>query len=326
MNITIVGFGNIAHALIGCMNHEKIDKLFVLSESNINTTTVKADCRNDVGIINKITSFSEEIIPKSDIILFTVPSFVRKKLLQKIAPYIQENTLLGAFPGTGGFNEEVFSVVQNKSINIFSSQRVPYISRILEKGSSVHVTPKNSIAIAVYENHEEVKEILKSLLGMDVEILNDFMEVNLSNSNPILHTARLYSLFHENKVYDKVMMFYEKWDDMSSEILLAMDKEFMKLVKKLDLKNIKSLKEHYEVSTVNEMTKKIKSIDAFKNIPAPIIVVDDKFIPDIQSRYFMEDVNIGLKFIRDNAIKMGINTPTIDKVYNELSSLIKGKI
>jgi len=325
MNITIVGFGNIAHALIGCMSYEKIDKLFVLSESNIHTNTIKADCKNHAGIINDITPLPEKIIPKSDMILFTVPSFARKKLLQKIAAYVQNDTLIGAFPGVGGFNEEVSSIIRNKSLNVFSSQRVPYIARMIEKGVSVHVTPKDSIAIAAEKDHREVQETLRSLLDMNIELLNDFMEVNLSNSNPILHTARLYSLFHENKVYDKVVMFYEEWDDASSEILLSMDEEFMKLVKKLNLKNIKSLKEHYEVSTVNEMTKKIKSIDAFKNIPAPMTVINDKYVPDMQSRYFMEDVNIGLKFIRDNARKMDVNIPTIDHVYNELSALIKGK-
>jgi len=137
MNITIVGFGNIAHALIGCMSYEKIDKLFVLSESNIHTNTIKADCKNHAGIINDITPLPEKIIPKSDMILFTVPSFARKKLLQKIAAYVQNDTLIGAFPGVGGFNEEVSSIIRNKSLNVFSSQRVPYIARMIEKGAGV---------------------------------------------------------------------------------------------------------------------------------------------------------------------------------------------
>ena len=323
MNITIVGFGNIAHALIACMNRKNINKVFVLSRSSKDAISIKADYNDSVGIIDYITFFAEDIIPKSDIILFTVPSFARVDYLKKIAPFVKENCLIGAFPGIGGFNEEVLSIISDKNVNIFASQRVPYIARIIKKGESVHVTPKNSINIAVQKEHKKIQDILKDILQMEIYLLDDFMEVNLSNSNPILHTARLYVLFNRNRIYDREVLFYEEWDNESSNILLKMDAEFMQIVNKLNLKNIKSLKEHYEVSNIDEMTDKIKSIKAFYGIKAPLIKKNNVYLPDINSRYFIEDVNIGLKYIKDYANKIKIKTPTIDLVYNTLSNLIK---
>jgi len=323
MNITIVGFGNIAYALIACMNRKNINKVFVLSRSSKEVVLIKADYNNSVGSIEHITSSAEDIIPKSDIILFTVPSFARVDYLKKIAPFVKENCLIGAFPGIGGFNKEVLSIINDKNVNIFASQRVPYIARIIKKGESVQVTPKNSINIAVQKEHKNVQSILKDILQMEIYLLDDFMEVNLSNSNPILHTARLYVIFNKIRTYNREVLFYEEWDNKSSDILLKMDAEFMQIVNKLNLKNIKSLKEHYEVSNIEEMTDKIKSIKAFYGIKAPLIKKDNIYLPDINSRYFIEDINIGLKYIKDYAKKINIKTPTINMVYDMLSNLMK---
>lgn len=321
MNITIIGSGNISHALIALLG--SVNDVYVLSTSLIDVEYITAYSDTDEllssGKIKKITDNPALIIPISDIIIFTVPSFLRKKNLELISQYVSNNTLIGSFPGTGGFELLTKTYIKNKKINIFSSQRVPFIARIMNRGMSVKVSLKETMEIAVLRNKFAVKDLFQNLFNMNVIVLNDFLEVNLSNSNPILHSARLYSLFYQyscDNGYSKEIYFYREWNDFASEILLNADEEFMSIVKKLNLTNVKSLKEYYEVNTAEEMTKKIISIEAFKDIKTPMIKIKDVYHPDFNSRYFIEDILYGLKFIRDYAQKLDIKIVTIDRIFN----------
>ena len=330
IKICICGAGNMAHALIAYTANNDKYEFNILSSKNENWTEIKGydeELVISTGSVNLVTKDASLVIPDSDIIILTVPIFARKKLLKKISPFVKEGVLLGAFPGVAGFDIEVEKYIKNDSINIFSTQRVPYISRIIEKGEKVNATPKDSINVAILKNKNIVKTLLEDILKIKVNVLDNFMEVNLSNSNPILHTSRIYSLFKDLKketAFKKEILFYENWNDDASEILLKMDKEFMLIVKKNRLKNVKSLKKHYEVSNVREMTSKITSIHSFKGIKLPMISnLDGSFKPDIESRYFTEDFKYGLKFIENAAKILNIETPLISKVLNWSHNFIK---
>jgi len=325
MNITIIGSGNIAHALISSLKVDQNTKLYMLSsvEKNWQSITAIQNDKNKKGYIELVSNDASQVIPKSDIIIFTLPSFAREQVLIQIAPYVADNTLMGAFPGTSGFDEEVKKTILNDTVNIFSAQRVPYIARVVTRGESVNVTKKESIYVAIEKEKNKVQVLLETILDMKVNLLDDFLEVNLSNSNPILHSARMYSLIKDKLRYKDFILFYEKWDDKASTILLQMDEEFMKIIQALNLKNVKSLKEHYGVETVEEMTKKIQSIGAFKGILMPMIKIDNELLPDVNSRYFTEDIGMGLKYIKDYALNVNVETPVIDKVYNALYTLME---
>jgi len=321
MNVTIIGSGNIAHALVACLNKKEIDKIFVLTSHPFKIKRIKTNIEFCEGNVDIVSNKPEEVIPNSDLIIFTVPANVRKNTIERIAPFVKENTILGAFPGIAGFNEEVEELIK-KNINIFASQRVPYIARVQEKGSFVNVDKKNEIYIAVKYDQDEMKDLLNKLLDIKVIILNDFSEVNLSNSNPILHSARLYDILENEILCEKEICFYREWTDNASKLLLAMDSEFMQIVKKLGL-SIKSLENHYEVKNYSEMTKKIKSIESFKSIKTPIKKVKDSYMIDTDSRYFTEDIGKSLNYIKNYAKKLNIDTPNIDRVFNKLKTTME---
>lgn len=324
MEITIVGSGNIAHALVAYLGNKQMNNtVHVLSSQKQEWEEVEAnDGEGNVvkGRTGIITDDPSEIIPASDLILFTLPSFARKKVLKQIAPFVQENTIIGSFPGIAGFDEEVNQNIDIKNIAVFSSQRAPFIARVKERGKSVIAVKKDSVHIAVSKNHKQIKNMLEDILDMHINLLDSFNEVNLSNSNPILHTARLYAILQTKSIYDDKILFYEEWDNFASEILLKMDEEFMSIVHTLKLKNVKSLKEHYGIHNNISMTHKIRSIAAFKDIYAPMIKLDSgQYILDIHSRYFTEDVAVGLKYIKDTANNKGVNTPMINEVFSFLT-------
>ena len=129
------------------------------------------------------------------------------------------------------------------------------------------------------------------------------MNLTLTPSNPILHTTRLKTIFKEyydGMVYNSLPLFYEDWDNETSELLFRCDEEVQeicKAIKVFDLSFVKSLKDHYESDTPSKMTNKIRNIKGFKGLTTPSIKVKDGFIPDLNSRYFTADFSFGLSIL-----------------------------
>lgn len=157
------------------------------------------------------------------------------------------------------------------------------------------------------------------MLDTPVRMLHHFLEASLTNSNPLLHPARLYSLFHtwsRGKAYHEIPGFYNSWDEESSELLIACDNEFQQILKALPVRiePIPTLLEYYDSYDARSLTYKIRSIIAFKHIPAPMEKTEKGFLPDFKSRYFTEDFPFGLLIIKSIAEVLNICTPNIDKI------------
>ena len=122
-------------------------------------------------------------------------------------------------------------------------------------------------------------------------------------------------------------MFYEEWTEDTSDLLIRMDCEFMRLLDKLPInkKNIPSILDYYESLDAQSLTAKIRSIEASKTIKSPMRLNGSGWIPDFNSRYFTEDFAYGLKFIKDTAAKQNMTTPFIDMVYNWGINILKEK-
>ena len=95
-----------------------------------------------------------------------------------------------------------------------------------------------------------------------------------------------------------------------------MDNELQQLFNHLPVNaaNVPAILDYYESVDAASLTRKIRSIPAFKSILSPMKEIDGKFIPDLNSRYFTEDFECGTFYIRDTARKYGVSIPTIDMV------------
>lgn len=325
-NICILGFGNIAHALIANNQNSNI-QLTVFTDRKLNVVSNKI--LNQVDALEgyyKISQDIKEAISCADVVILTLPTHIRKDYLLKIKPYLRENTVLGAMPGLSGFNEEVDAVFGAHTYSIFSLQRVPFISRVLEKGCTVCSHKKSAIDVAISGNVLAVQEFLKDFLKMKVHVLSHFDSVNLSNSNPLLHTARIYSFMkNKSKPYyiDVDETFYGHWTLDASETLLKMDQEFIDLINKLKLPNVKDLLTHYGVQNAKELTEKIQSIESFKGIDFPKKKNNEgHYLVDLDSRYFKEDFEYGLNYLKNRARSASIKTENIDLVLESYKNYV----
>ena len=283
-----------------------------------------------VGMLKTISNNPADIIPTADIILFCLPAFLVEQTLETIKPYLSSKTIVGSVVGNTGFFIFAHKVLADQPIGLFAFQRVPYISRVVEygkKASLLGYKDKLLIATEHISNPQEFCNDISMLFCTPTILLQSFYEVTLSNSNPILHTGRLYSMWKDwnGEHYKNNSLFYTSWTDEASDLLIKMDEEFFCLLDKLGVstEHLPTLLQHYEVHDVKSLTQKIKSIPAFSNILSPMKQTPNGWLPDFESRYFTEDFPFGLRFIYELAHANNINTPNIDKVYQWGISKIK---
>ena len=270
------------------------------------------------GRIKRVSSDPAEVVAGQDIILLCLPGFLIEKCLRDIEPYVGE-AAVGTVVSSTGFFFFAHDVLGD-TCRLFGFQRVPFIARVVEYGKSARLLGyKSSLAVAVENvvNKEELRALLSELFLTPVSLLGSFYEAALTNSNPILHTGRLYTMFkgREDEVFDHNILFYKEWTDEASQKLVDMDAEFFQLLDSLGVHSIPTLLDYYESSDAASLTRKISSIPAFQTITSPMIETDRGWKADFRSRYFTEDFPFGLRWIKELSVKQGIDTPVIDEVF-----------
>ncbi len=338
-NVTICGFGAIGHSIavqIGKSSDFNINILTKNKKEKIEK--IQGFFKGDIieTKINGIYTNPLDIIPKSDIILITVPGFIRLKILEEIMPSVKKGSIIGFIPGNGGIEWSV-KKLRIKDITIFGMERVPYISRLKEYGK-VEITGTRDVLKVGFINKNLDEQVLKSILSTmfnkKIEILKTYILIALTTSNAILHTCRLYTIFYkkENKLFEKEPLFYREWDNNTSKLFKACDDEIVRIYNKLrdigfaeNIKNLTGLMDYYESETEEELTEKIRSIEAFKPIKTQMIKCEDGYKIDLNSRYIIEDIPYGLLIFKGIAELLMINTPNIDKIIYWVQELLGKK-
>lgn len=323
MNITIVGGGSIGtqfavhcakkqhHVTIYTANPERFQHyLSIVNE----TGAIICKCK-----IADITNNPEQAFQNADIIFVTVPAFAMKNAADIIYPHIKKDVKIGLIPGTGA-GEWAFRECLKKHAVLFGMQRVPSVARLVRYGQSVRATGyRKELHVAALPQCKtaEISAFISDIFDMPCIPLPHYLNLTLIPSNPILHTARLRTLFSDyqkGKVYGSVPLFYEEWTDEASRLLLKCDDEVQRICKALkdcDLSYVKSLKIHYDGDTPEQLTKKISSIKSFQGLKTPSLKVNGGYVPDLHSRYFIADFSFGLEVFVQIADFMETDVPNM---------------
>lgn len=324
--VCICGGGNLGHVCAGFLSAQP--------EVEVNLLTTRPDSWNSTieigdpngktyhGYLSCISSVPADVLSGVDIVLLCLPGYAIHSTLQKISPYISNSVWVGSVVSSTGFFFEAIKVLPKNPL--FGFQRVPFISRITEYGrrAALKGYKKNlSVAVEQTSNKQLVRQKLQSLFAVPITLMDSFYEVSLSNSNPLLHPARLYTMWkdwHPGVVYEKNPFFYSDWTYEASKLLLQMDGEFQTLLRALHIREgaIPTILDYYECSDVESLTQKFQSIPAFKGILSPMIQMPEGFIPDLHSRYFTEDFPFGMRYIVELALKNNIDIPIINNVFD----------
>ena len=334
--ITICGGGSLGHVVAGWLsarNHAIVNILTGRPEkwqSDIVVDTPDELILN--GKISKISNKAEDVIPESDVVLLCLPGYMIAKQLEAIKPFLKPSTYVGSVFSSTGFFFEALDILGSEQ-PLWGFQRVPFISRVNEYGKSAHLLGyKNSHNIAI-ENVSNSKKVEFAIMLQDwferpINVLHNYFEASLTNSNPLLHTSRLYTMFgneNEGKTFDRMVYFYEEWTEAAADMYIKMDEEFFRLLKVLPVSEgyLPRVLDYYESHDAKSLAVKLCSIQGFKGITSPMKQTDRGWVADFESRYFTEDFPYGLRYIWQLAHEKGIECPNIDRVYDWGMSKIK---
>ncbi len=324
MKICICGGGNLGHVCAGFLANRghRVSILTTKPERWNDELEIVAPDGIITGKLQRISSKPEEVIPQAEMVLVCLPGFAIHDELVKITPFLSKETIVGSVVSSTGFFFEALKVLPS-DIPLFGFQRVPFISRIIDYGKKAELKGyKETLHVAIENTleKESIRKQLEKLFEKPVSLADNFYEVSLSNSNPLLHPARLYTMWkdwHYGIVYPRNPQFYAEWTLEASTLLIKMDDEFQQLLKALGLKPdcIPTILDYYESTDAVSLTQKLHDIKAFQGILSPMKEIKDGWVPDFSSRYFTEDFPYGMRFIVETAHEQSVTIPTIEEVY-----------
>jgi len=327
MKICICGGGNLGHVVAGFIAAQKKHEVCLLTrhpEQWSQDLIIEAPAETTYsGHLNGLFSNAEQAVSDADIILLCLPGYAIRETLLQIKDYVQSDAAVGSVVSSTGFFFEAMELLP-ASQPLFGFQRVPFISRIIEYGHKARLMGyKDSLNLAIErtEHPEQLRDTLADMLQTPIQLLGSYYEASLSNSNPLLHPSRLYTLWkdwHEGDIYPRVPFFYEEWTEETAQLYIQMDNELQSLLDLLPVQkgSIATVLDYYESTDAVSLAKKLRSIEAFKGILSPMKQVEGGYIPDFQSRYFTEDFPYGLAIIHRLTHEKGVPSPTIDMVYD----------
>lgn len=325
MNICICGGGNLGHVCAGFLANRGHQVSILTTNPSLwgRSLEIVAPDGNFVGELADITSEPSEVIPQAEMVLVCLPGFAIHDELEKIKLHLSKDCVVGTVVSSTGFFFEAFKVLPPDTL-LFGFQRVPFISRTIEYGHRAELKGyKDTLSVAVEqtESKEPIRQQLEQLFEKPVTLLDNYYEVSLSNSNPLLHPSRIYTMWKDWELgiaYPRNPQLYAEWTLEASTLLIQMDEEFQNLLKILGLKPgcIPTVLDYYESTDAESLTHKLQTIKAFQGIYSPMKEVPGGFVPDFSSRYFTEDFPYGMRFIIETAHEHHVAIPTIEEVYH----------
>ena len=327
MKICICGGGNLGHVVAGFVAAQNQYEVCVLTRQPERwSQDILIDTPEQTtysGRLSGIFSDAKQAVSDADIVLLCLPGYGIRDTLIQIKDYLRPDTAVGTVVSSTGFFFQAMELLL-KTQPLFGFQRVPFISRIVEYGHRARLMGyKDSLELAIEQSSdpESLRQVLQQMLRTPIHLLGSHYEVSLSNSNPLLHPSRLYSLWKDWKagvVYSRVPLFYEEWTEEAAQLYISMDNELQALLEQLPVRkgSIATVLDYYESTDAPSLACKLRSIEAFKGILSPMKEVDGGFVPDFHSRYFTEDFPYGLAFVHRLAHEKGVLSPTIDMIYD----------
>ena len=334
MKICICGGGNLGHVVAGFIAAQRQHKVCLLTRRPEDWQQELCIETPDQGLLkgrlNGIYNDPKQAVADADIVLLCLPGFSIREVLLQIKDHLRPQTAVGSVVSSTGF---FFGAMQLLPAGnpLFGFQRVPFISRIIEYGHRARLSGYKSelhLAVEHCEQPEPLRHCLEEMLRTPITLLGSFYEASLSNSNPLLHPARIYSMWKdwdEGITYPRIPLFYEEWTEEASHLYIAMDNELQRLLDTLPVRkgSIPTVLEYYESTDATTLTRKLQSIEAFKGILAPMKPADNGYVPDLQSRYFTEDFPYGLSIVDRLAQEHHIEAPTIRQICQWGEHIIK---
>lgn len=350
--LVVCGGGNSSHILIPFLRDSIFDVYVYTSRPKLWSNTIELEWQDangkildtTSGTIIKASSKPNELFPDADYVVFCMPVHKYRVALHDIAPYLnkEKDVFLCTLYSQGGWNWMVNEIKQEfelQNVVTFAFGLIPWICRIKEYGKKGVVYGVSKIAnfAAVYPKHyfeSIVEELITPLCNNRivherVEQSPNFLSLTLSADNQIIHTSRCLGLY---KVYGRqwekkedVPWFYKDWDNLSADILKAVDAEYTAVKNAIKAKYPKKdysyMRDYMELeqfgynSEIHDIKASFTDFGTLDSIATPVAQNESgKWEIDKNYRFFLDDIYYGNCVAKWMAEQLGVETPTIDEI------------
>ena len=343
MNIAILGTGPAAVASAVLLRNKH--NVMMLTRSEINTKqTHQLTLYTNNHTLTTYEAFhlynspeaDDFIINKADIILVTLPTHAVHETLAKLADQINQATKkreiqLGLIYGQGDINYLLPHIIKrNLNLGIFATAFLPWIAKRVPTTEQIHVKlygveQFNLIYATTQIDYNFIEQNLyKHLSDITYAYTPYSSSVALASDNMLLHPPRLAALFGQRWTnYEDVPTFYRDYGILEQIVFTGLEKEIYSL--KQHIKNILSLGDdayllsYEQFEELNHQEFDIQTYTHKEHTTAskaPVAYDSERncYKIDTNHRYFKDDFEYGLLYVKLMAQTYNFDTPIIDRL------------
>merc|ERR1719277_236071 len=298
--------------------------------------------QEQVGLIHKISKDPAELIPQSDIVLWTGPVTTTKEIFETIRPYLDtRRTAVGTI-----FAQGLVHLLAQRTfgpdVRFFALRNIPWLCRTVKPGEeSVIVGAKTSIGIMTTNCSDAwVKSDLEPLFVVQrtgrwepvIDMLPDFCPIVFNPANQIIHPARYWALFRNwhgrplTGADEPSEWLYRGMDEVAGEVLVVLDEELQMLKNAYyeatgaeGCKSVIPLRDRLldqygeQIEDTSTLAKMVGTNRAYSLAKTPLVRTELGVMPDPNHRVITDDIGWGLCVLVSIAERLeaaGVHTPT----------------
>ena len=201
MNICICGGGSLGHVCAGVLaSHPGVSVRIHSRQPERWADTLRIvdpAGKTYVGRLATVTADYARAVADCQMVFLCLPGYAIAPTLQALAPHLPAGCSVGAIVGSTVFFLHAHQLLPADT-PLFAFQRTPFIARTDSYGQSALLLgykPAVELAAERFPDAEAFRAQVEQLFVTPTRLLNNFYEASLTNSNPILHTGRLYTMW-----------------------------------------------------------------------------------------------------------------------------------
>lgn len=333
-SVAILGAGNGGITAAADLKRRGFEvRLFELPEFSKNLEGIK--CKGGILLKRKegqdfvipdvVTTDISEAIEGADIVMLTLPAFAIEEFAKLSAPIINEDQIIfingAASMAPVRFVNTARKMGITKEFKIGEANSLTYGTRAFPDKAEVELSLEVKLLyLAAYpsKNTQEVLEACKQIYDCLVPAAN-IWEVLLRNGNPEVHPGPC--LLNAGRIeFSKgdFWLYKEGITKHTANIIEAIQEERRALGRalgfELDTAAVAREKRGYFDSSSESLDKLFNTSPVFTQIKGP---------SSLTSRYFVEDIAMGLVLWSDLGKVLGVDTPVLDAVITLGGALLK---
>jgi len=319
-NVVLCGFGHATHALVPLMASAGFG-VHVLSRRAVRQAEVEISTNQ--GLRGKAEIGTDPACVRgADYVVLPIPSDAFATYLSMIGPHLKSGQTLVVTPGQGRFKEAVERAT-DAAVDIAYVLPMPVNCRVVEQGRSVDVKAYKKNFIFTGCGSERAADLQRLFSAKQMlyreggSVLADLMPIN-----PVIHPARLYSLFRDSDTLDANPLFYEEMAEEDIHWMDAIQRELQQIseahgVRVPDM--FQFLSDFTYETNYPDALAFFTQHTAYTGFRSPVVQREDgKWVLDKSSRYLTEDIDFGLSVWQEYAAQAGIEVPVIRQIKDRL--------